>query len=156
MTAMTLNCCSQCGSALYKGAPKRGHNHIASPGAVAKLTENLADERQEHFVVVALDCRNRLLETKTIGIGSLVACPVEPREVFNFLISVSAAKAVVVHNHPSGDPAPSDEDRVLTRQLKAAGELVGIPIVDHVIVAREGYLSFGAETVRARDERVAA
>lgn len=84
-----------------------------------------------------------------------MSCPVEAREVFNFLITVSAAKAVVVHNHPSGDPAPSDEDRVLTERLKTAGELVGIPIIDHVIVARDGYFSFSASdpiVIREEDE----
>jgi DNA repair protein RadC len=123
------------------------------------LTEGLADERQEHFIVIALDCRNRVLGRKTIGIGSLASCPVEAREVFNFLISVSAAKAVVVHNHPSGDPEPSDEDRLLTKRLKSAGELVGIPIVDHVIVARDGYFSFSASestVILQKEEREAA
>jgi DNA repair protein RadC len=99
---------------------------------------------QEHFRVFALDVRLRLIKAKTIAIGSLSACPVEPREVFRFAIEEGAHCVVAVHNHPSGEPSPSSEDLDLTLRLKAVGLLVGIRLVDHVVVAKSGHYSFEA------------
>ena len=95
--------------------------------------------------MLALDVRCRLIRAKTLGVGSLIACPVDPRIVFGWLLRTSAHVAVALHNHPSGDVTPSDGDRELTARLKQAGELIGIRLVDHVIIGRNSHFSFAAE-----------
>jgi len=98
--------------------------------------------RQELFVVMLLDARNRLIRDVTISQGSLTEAVVHPREVFIPVLRESAAAIVLIHNHPSGDPSPSQSDIELTRRLQATAEVMGIRLLDHVIIGREGYASF--------------
>ena len=98
--------------------------------------------RKEHFLVLCLKARRQLLRIETVSVGTLSASLVHPREVFAPAISNGAAAVVVVHNHPSGDPSPSAEDREATRRLQRAGELMGIPVADHVIVSESSFFSF--------------
>ena len=98
--------------------------------------------RKEHFVVLCLNARRQLLKIETVSVGTLSASLVHPREVFAPAIANGAAAVVVVHNHPSGDPSPSAEDREATRRLQRAGELLGIPVADHVIVSESSFFSF--------------
>jgi DNA repair protein RadC len=105
----------------------------------------LADKKREQFQVVLLDRKNRLMRAVMISQGSLTASVVHPREVFNPAIRDSAAAVIFVHNHPSGDPQPSQEDRILTKRLVEAGRLLGIQVLDHIIVGREAYMSFADE-----------
>jgi DNA repair protein RadC len=98
--------------------------------------------RKEHFLVLCLNARRQLVHTETVSIGTLSASLVHPREVFSPAIAHSAAAVVAAHNHPSGDPTPSAEDRDVTRRLARCGELLGIPLADHVVVAEGGYFSF--------------
>jgi DNA repair protein RadC len=107
----------------------------------ARLRVRLSGLAQEVFVVLALDCRNVVIAELEIARGTLDAVEVHPREVFRPLIRLAAAAAVVVHNHPSGDPTPSADDLALTTQLREVGELVGIPLLDHVVVAGGGFCS---------------
>jgi DNA repair protein RadC len=110
------------------------------------LRPRLALEQVEAFWVVSLDARARITGLDRISTGTLTACLVHPREVFAPALRARAASVVVVHNHPSGDPEPSSEDMVLTERLTSAGRLLGIPVVDHVVVARGGVRSLiGAE-----------
>jgi DNA repair protein RadC len=96
----------------------------------------------ERFLALLLDGRHRVLSEVEISRGTLTASLVHPREVFRSAIQRSAAAVVLVHNHPSGDPAPSREDEQVTERLTRAGELIGIRVVDHVIVAERGFHSF--------------
>ncbi|MBI5486108.1 MAG: JAB domain-containing protein [Deltaproteobacteria bacterium] len=112
-----------------------------SADAWAQLGPRLARRTREEFFVVALDARNRLLSFHRVALGSLSTCLVHPREVFAPLVRRRAAAALLVHNHPSGDPSPSPEDETLTERLVAAGRLLGIPVLDHLIVARDAYAS---------------
>jgi DNA repair protein RadC len=98
--------------------------------------------RKEHFLAFCLNARRQLVHQETVSIGTLSASLVHPREVFAPAIAHAAAAVVVVHNHPSGDPAPSAEDRDVTRRLQRCGELLGIPLADHVVVAATGFFSF--------------
>jgi DNA repair protein RadC len=105
----------------------------------------LAGADREHFVVILLDRKNRLIGINTASIGSLSASVVHPREVFKPAILSNAAAIVCAHNHPSGDPQPSQEDRVLTARLVEAGKVLGIQVLDHIIVGEGRYLSFADE-----------
>ena len=93
-------------------------------------------------MVILLDGRNRVMGESQISQGTLTASLVHPREVFRSAIRSAAAALVLVHNHPSGDPEPSAEDLSVTHRLVEAGEIVGIRIVDHVVVADRGFYSF--------------
>ena len=103
-----------------------------------RVWPRLAGLAQEVFLILAIDVRNVVLEEIEVARGSLTQVEVHPREVFRPLIRVGAAGAIAVHNHPSGDPTPSPEDLALTRRLREVGELIGIPLVDHVVVAERG------------------
>jgi DNA repair protein RadC len=102
----------------------------------------LADEKRENFYVVLLTGRNRVIAKVRISEGSLGSSIVHPREAFRPAIRESAAAVLFVHNHPSGDPTPSAEDRATTERLRRAGEIMGIPVLDHVVVGRGRYWSF--------------
>ncbi len=99
-------------------------------------------EKREAFYALLLDCRFRIQSMRLVSVGGLAAAPVHPREVFRPAVATGAAAIVVAHNHPSGDPTPSKEDRAVTKRLVAAGELVGIELLDHVVVGRSRYFSF--------------
>ena len=108
----------------------------------AALGPRLASAEREHFYALALDAKHRPLAEILLAIGGLTACGVAPSDLFRAVLREPAAALVLVHNHPSGDPAPSEEDVVLTRKLVAAGSLLGLAVVDHVIIGRDGYFSF--------------
>jgi DNA repair protein RadC len=104
--------------------------------------ESLEKEKRELFYVVLLNNKNRKIREVKISEGSLTASLVHPREVYNPVIRESAAAVIFVHNHPSGDPAPSQEDIEITRRLKEVGEVMGIRVLDHVVIGLERYYSF--------------
>ena len=115
--------------------PRAPRPRVASPAAAAEyLLPRLGRLREEHFGVLLLDTRHRLIRAVVVSVGSLDASLVHPREVFRAATEHSAAAIVLFHNHPSGDPAPSAEDLTLTRRLVQAGELMGIGVVDHVVL----------------------
>ena len=110
------------------------------------LATYLADVDREHFVVLLLDQKNRCLGIHTVSMGSLTASIVHPREVFKAAILANAATILCGHNHPSGDPQPSQEDRAITHRLAEAGKLLGINMLDHIIIGSAGqYFSFADE-----------
>ena len=101
---------------------------------------------REHFVLLMLDQKNHVIGIHTVSMGSLTASIVHPREVYKAAILANAAAIVCGHNHPSGDTVPSQEDRAMTQRLVNAGTLLGINVVDHIIIGREGrYFSFADE-----------
>jgi DNA repair protein RadC len=107
----------------------------------------LKGKKKEHFWVICLDTRNRLVNSKQVSIGSLDTSIVHPREVFKEAVSSSAASVIFVHNHPSGDPEPSKEDVELTKRLVQAGQIIGIEVLDHIIVCDRSYLSLKASNL---------
>jgi len=116
-----------------------------SAEAADLLRPHLIDRQKEHFVALLLDNRHRLIRMSPIAVGSLSATVVHPRELFKDAIAASAACVIVAHNHPSGDPTPSKHDVQLTRRLVEAGALLGIEVLDHVIIGREGTVSLSAQ-----------
>lgn len=108
---------------------------------VAIVGPKLRREQREHFLVLLLNARHEVLARETVSIGSLNASIVHPREVFRPALLAAAASIILVHNHPSGDPEPSDEDLSITRRLVQVGELLGIGVLDHVVVASRGVVS---------------
>lgn len=115
---------------------------ITAPGdAAALVMEEMRLLPEEHFRVLLLDTRNGVIKQDDISKGTLNASIVHPREVFNPAISHRAAALVVLHNHPSGDPSPSKEDLALTARLKQAGDLLGIPVLDHLVIGDNRFVS---------------
>ncbi len=114
---------------------------ISKPEDVHILCATMARYRQEVFRAVLLDSKHRVIRKVTVCKGGLNAAVVHPREVFAPAITARAACIVLVHNHPSGDPEPSEEDFRLTRRMVEAGQLLGIEVLDHVVVAKGGYVS---------------
>ncbi len=97
---------------------------------------------REVFVIVALDSKNRMIGFHPVAIGSLTTSVVHPREVFKPLVLQNAAAFIAIHNHPSGDPAPSREDRLTTDRMARGSETLGIRLLDHVIIGDQDYFSF--------------
>jgi len=102
----------------------------------------LMDADKEHFMILHLDSKNKIIKDEIVFVGTLNSSLIHPREIFKSAIKESANSIIVVHNHPSGDPEPSNEDKLVTEKLFEAGELLGIKVLDHVIVGRNGYYSF--------------
>jgi len=119
---------------------------INSPDDVVKFyLPMLRGLKKEIFKVILLDSGNKIIRDVTISQGTLNASLVHPREVFKAAIDYLAAGIILLHNHPSGESAPSMEDRKITSQLIKAGEVMGIPVLDHIIIAENNYFSFGKE-----------
>lgn len=114
---------------------------INHPQKVAELTNYLLDQSQEQLVGLFLDSRSRLLVKKTLALGGLNSMSIAPRDVFSHALQTAAHSVILVHNHPSGDPTPSHDDITTTHRLVEAGKLLGIILIDHVIVARQGWVS---------------
>lgn len=98
--------------------------------------------KKEIFKILMLNAKNCVIGGVEISVGTLTSNIVHPREVFNPAIKSSAASIILIHNHPSGDPEPSNEDKTLTKRMKEAGQLVGIPVLDHIIIGDGRYFSF--------------
>lgn len=120
----------------------RGARVGSSRDVDAAMRPRLAAADVEHFIAIALDAKNRPIGEIEIARGGLSACPVSPADVFRALLREAAAGVVFVHNHPSGEPSPSADDVALTERLRRAGELIGVRVLDHLIIGREGYFSF--------------
>ena len=126
----------------YRGkppAPIRGPDD-----ALKVLRPRFKDQRREMFLVVLLNARHEVLGGETVSVGSLNASIVHPREVFRPAILHSAAAIILAHNHPSGDAEPSEEDLSITKRLVQVGEMHGIAVLDHLIVAKRGLVSLRA------------
>ena len=109
---------------------------------MAFLVPAFAGRPVEQVGVVMLDTKYRVLKTTIVAVGTLNSTIVEPRDVFREAVQESAAAVVVFHNHPSGDPAPSPDDRELTARLRASGIVLGVDVLDHVILGDARYYSF--------------
>ena len=140
-------------AALIKAALEAGKRALAAPLTTGQRVTSseevfrhyrplMRDLRREVFKVVLLDGKNAIIRDVTVSEGSLTLSIVHPREAFVPAVKESAAAVIFVHNHPSGDPEASPEDRALTRRLVSAGEIIGIRVLDHVIIGDRQYVSF--------------
>ena len=126
-------------------APSQPSDPIETAEAAAVLVQPyLRQKKKEHFVALLLDTRHRLIRLSPIAVGTLSASLVHPRELFKEAIAASAAAVILAHNHPSGDPDPSEQDLVLTKRLVQAGKLLGIAVLDHLIIGAEAFVSLKA------------
>lgn len=114
---------------------------LLKPQDVWQELKDIRTNKKEYFVVFYLDTRNGLIKKEIISVGTLNASVVHPREVFELAVKYSAAQILVAHNHPSGDPVASNDDIAVTKRLVAAGQILDIELIDHVIVTKERYLS---------------
>lgn len=114
---------------------------------ITNLTKELKNKKQEYFLTFTLDGANNLIRKRVVFIGTLNRSLVHPREVFADAITDRAASIIFVHNHPSGNLTPSREDKLITERLIKTGDTVGIKVLDHIIVSKNGYFSFQAEGI---------
>lgn len=126
---------------LREDAPTWVNNRFTAPKQIFEMFRDLNNETKEHFVTLHLNGKNQIICKDTVSIGSLNQSIVHPREVFKTALLSNAAAMVLIHNHPSGDPNPSSEDRNITSRLKEAGDLLGIRVMDHIIIG-DDYYSF--------------
>lgn len=119
---------------------------VRSPAdAAALVMEEMRHLDREHFWALLLNTKNQVLAREVVAIGTLNSSAVHPRELFKSAVRRSAAALILVHNHPSGDPAPSQEDLAVTRRLVEAGRILGIEVLDHLIIGDNRYVSLKAE-----------
>jgi DNA repair protein RadC len=137
--ACEIIACFELGKRLLKD--KKAEIYL-KPKEIWEELKDLRDHKKEHFVIFYLDSRNQEIKREIISVGSLNANLVHPREVFEPAVRNLAAQILLAHNHPSGDPEPSEDDLEITKRLVEAGKIMGIEIVDHVIVVKNGFLSF--------------
>jgi DNA repair protein RadC len=122
--------------------PVKDKRAIRSPeDALQEVKAKLKGKKKEHFLTILLDTRNQVISIAPISVGSLDSSVVHPREVFREALAASAASVIFVHNHPSGDPSPSEDDIKLTQRLVEAGKIMGVEVLDHVVVADSAYAS---------------
>ncbi len=115
---------------------------ILSPKDVWDELKDIRDNKKEHFVIFFLDSRNQEIKREIISIGSLNASLIHPREVFEPAVKNLAAQVILAHNHPSGDPEPSEEDLEINKRLVEAGKILGIEVIDHIIITKDSFISF--------------
>lgn len=115
---------------------------LNSPELVYLHLRRYWGKRQEHFILICLDKLMAPIKTKVITVGLLDRSLVHPREVFRHAIVANAASIIIAHNHPSGSTEPGAEDTATTQRLVQAGELLGIPVLDHLVIAKTGFYSF--------------
>jgi len=137
--ACEIIACFELGKRLLKG---KIAGLYLKPGDVWKELKDIREYKKEHFVIFYLDSRNQEIKREIISIGSLNASLVYPREVFEPAVKNLAAQVIVAHNHPSGDSEPSKDDLVINKRLVEAGKILGIEVVDHIIVTKNGFFSF--------------
>ncbi|PLV55787.1 DNA repair protein RadC [Thermotoga sp. SG1] len=142
--AVTLKAALELGKRLHREL-ERVPEKLDSAGKVYRYCQDMIYLEKEVVKVVCLDRRLNVLSESVITVGTSDRSLVHPRDVFRVAIRSNASGVIVVHNHPSGDPTPSKEDRAITKNLKRVGEILGIELVDHVIISKRGYYSFREE-----------
>lgn len=121
---------------------KSSKKSLSADEVATLVKKNIGSFHKEHFVVISLDTRSKILGMDTVFVGTLTSSLVHPREVLEAAMRRHAAKFIIAHNHPSGAPDPSEEDTKVTRLIFESGQIMGIAMVDHIIIGRDSYFSF--------------
>ena len=137
--ASQIIACFELGRRYYK--PSGPDIRVTRPEDILPLVAHLKEKRQEHFICITLNGAGEILGNRTITVGLLNHSLVHPREVFADAITDRAASIICIHNHPSGSLTPSSQDIAITNQLRDAGSLIGIQLIDHIIVSKNGHVS---------------
>ena len=141
-TACKLQAVFKLGEKTQNATTKDGQRIQSAKNVFEILKNELGNKKKEYFKVLSLDSRNKLISVDDISIGTINANLVHPREVFKTAIQHLATSIIVIHNHPSGDPEPSEADLKITKRLIEAGKLIDINILDHVIITKTKFFSF--------------
>jgi len=132
-----------------------GRKHIKkllNTADILPLLKDISTDRQEHFIVLSIDSGRRLINKRVVFIGTVDTVMAHPREVYAGAVADFATSIIVAHNHPSGDPTPSKQDIATTQQLIAAGQILGVKLLDHIIVAEERHYSFRGDGMTLAQE----
>ena len=139
---MTSLPCPTCDGRVFRPGPPSERRQILSPDdAFSLIAPMLVGRDREHCLLVALDTKHRLLSVTTVSIGSVDHTFMSPREIFREALMAGASAVFVAHNHPSGDPTPSADDRSVTRRLATAGATLGVDVLDHIVVGDPDWAS---------------
>lgn len=139
--AVQLLAAVEFGKRMHKMKPVERYMIRSPEDGADFIMEEMRDLKQEHFICLFLNTKNQVLHRQTIFIGSLNASIVHPREVFKEAVKRSAASIICAHNHPSGDPTPSQEDIQVTHRLKECGKMIGIELLDHIVIGDRTFIS---------------
>lgn len=140
--AETLGAAIALGRSLYSSPLKPGQRFLNSKDLFLRYRTQFSGADKEYFLSLHLDSKNQLIRELLVSVGSLNISVVHPREVFSPAVRDSTAALILLHNHPSGDPAPSREDLECTHRLRRAGKILGIRVLDHIIIGFDVYYSF--------------
>ena len=125
---------------------------ISGPGDVSRLLSHLRREDREQLVCIYLNATNVVLGVEMVSMGTVTASLVHPRECMKSAILLNATGIIIVHNHPSGDATPSDEDIATTRRMAEVCKLMGIPLLDHIIIGKDGFASLKEKGVLTQSQ----
>ncbi len=140
--AIQVKAALELGRRLATLPPEEAESITSPQRAAALFMEQLRYKKREHFMILLLNTKNHVISKEEISVGSLNASIVHPREIFKIPLRKSAASVILVHNHPSGDPSPSQEDLEVTRRLVEAGNILGIAVRDHIVIGDGCYFIF--------------
>lgn len=143
--AIELQAMIELGYRIHRSNQPKFGKVITSFDLAQQLIDEMKDFSQEHLLCLYLNTKNEVIYRKTLFVGSVNQSVAHPREIFREAVRCSAARIICSHNHPSGDPTPSENDRAFTRRLKQCGELMGIEILDHLVIGNAKYVSLREE-----------
>lgn len=144
--AIEIKAMIELGKRINQAEYKRMDRILSSEKLAKKMMQELGDKKQEHLVAIYLDTQNQIIKQETIFIGSVMRAIAEPREILHYAIKYMATSLIIVHNHPSGQPLPSQQDNTFTQELKEASDLLGLVLLDHLIIGHQRYYSYREET----------
>jgi DNA repair protein RadC len=140
--ATALHLALELGREVCSAPLRAGERFSSSRELYLRYRARFFSARREHFFSLQLNSKNQLIKEVLVSVGSLNVSVVHPREVFSFAVRDSTSAIILMHNHPSGDPTPSREDRECTKRLVHAGKILGIRVLDHIVIGHDGYYSF--------------
>jgi DNA repair protein RadC len=153
--AARLVAAAELGRRLVAVPLQRGQRLRSADDVAAAFRPRLAKATVESFLAITLDAKHRIVREICVAVGGLSACPVSPADVFRAVLREDASAVIFVHNHPSGESEPSEEDILLTARLRRAAALLGVRVLDHVIVSQTGHFSFVEHGLLDRSEQAA-